>query len=251
MKPDRNTEGTLLGLLTFLVVGQAFITLILRSDMRDSTAALQSLERSVALRFTNIEAFAKHATAVSWFDLDTNGGATRGAVIPEVQIVEFADFECPACALIADSLHDLVGRNADRVQLMFRHLPLQELHPHATAAALAAVCAGRAGRFWEYHDALFKNQHRLAVAGVAYLKELADSLGIGADPLIQCAETEAVRDVLLEDRQLASRLVVLATPTLFINGKRVEGTRWELIKGIVDSELERAATRRRELGAAY
>src|SRR5262249_13297915 len=78
-----------------------------------------------------------------------------------VTIVEYGDFECPNCKQAAPALKLLLERFAGRVQAVFRHFPLEEVHPHALAAAESAECAAGQGKFWEMHDLLFAHQDHL------------------------------------------------------------------------------------------
>ena len=72
-------------------------------------------------------------------------------------LVEYGDFECPNCKQAAPVVKLLRTEFADRVRFVYRHFPLEEVHPHALAAALAAECAGGQGKFWPMHDLLFEH----------------------------------------------------------------------------------------------
>jgi protein-disulfide isomerase len=78
-----------------------------------------------------------------------------------VTLVEYADFECPNCKQAAPAVKLLLERFAERVRVVFRHFPVEEVHPHALLAAQAAECAGAQGRFWPMHDLLFEHQLHL------------------------------------------------------------------------------------------
>src|SRR3990172_9153434 len=84
-------------------------------------------------------------------------GASHGPVT----IVEYGDFECPNCKQAAPGVKLLLERHPRRIRFAYRHLPLEEGHPHALLAAEAAECAGSQGKFWEMHDLLFDNQAHL------------------------------------------------------------------------------------------
>src|SRR5579872_7392041 len=86
---------------------------------------------------------------------------TLGDPHAPVTIVEYGDFECPNCKQAAPAVKLLLERFGGRARFVFRHFPLEEVHPHALAAAQAAECAGGQGRFWEMHDLLFANQDHL------------------------------------------------------------------------------------------
>jgi protein-disulfide isomerase len=145
-----------------------------------------------------------------------------------VTIVEFSDFECPACGHAFSDLRALVRTRSD-VRLVFRHFPLdsscnhrmqQQLHPDACRAAAAAECAGRLGRFWEYHDKLFENQKALDRDSLfRYAREL--NLDIAA--FRACLDDPATMDGIAADVEAGARLGIESTPTIFINGRRVQG----------------------------
>src|ERR1700704_42831 len=89
-----------------------------------------------------------------------------GASHAPVTVVEYGDFECPNCKQAAPAVKLLLKRFAGRVRLVFRHFPLEEVHPHALHAALAAEAAGAQGKFWEMHDLLFENQQHMRLAQI-------------------------------------------------------------------------------------
>jgi len=145
-----------------------------------------------------------------------------------VTIVEFSDFECPACGHAFGDLHELLRSRPD-VKLVFRHYPLdstcnervqQQLHPDACRAAAAAECAGKLGRFREYHDKLFENQKALDRDSLfRYAREL--ELDIPA--FRACLDDPTTMDSITADVAAGTRLGIESTPTLFINGRRVQG----------------------------
>src|SRR3981189_3600328 len=83
-----------------------------------------------------------------------------GAAHAPVTVVEYGDFECPNCKQAAPAVKLLLERSPGRVRLVYRHFPLEEVHPHALHAALAAEVAARQGKVWPLHDQLFeKHSH--------------------------------------------------------------------------------------------
>ena len=86
-----------------------------------------------------------------------------GPALASVAIVDNGDFEYPNCKQAATALKHIVSRFEGRVRLVFRHFPLEEIHPHALHAALAAETAGAQGKFWGMHDLLFENQAHLGL----------------------------------------------------------------------------------------
>jgi len=145
-----------------------------------------------------------------------------------VAIVEFSDFQCPYCVQAYRDLRDVTRGRAD-VSLVFRHFPLDSscnrnvthsVHPDACLAACAAECAGQQGRFWEYHDVLFDNNEHLERDSLfRYAREMA--LDIPA--FRACLDHPATRARIDHDVEAGARAGVASTPTLFINGRTVEG----------------------------
>jgi protein-disulfide isomerase/uncharacterized membrane protein len=145
-----------------------------------------------------------------------------------VTIVEFSDFQCPACAHAFLDLQDLVRRRRD-VRLVFRHYPLDDrcneamshgVHPVACLAACAAECAAQQDKFWEYHNLLFENQ-----AGLARdtLFSLARDCGLDIARFRTCLDDPATLELVRDDVGAGSALGIKSTPTIFINGRRIEG----------------------------
>src|SRR6476620_9322479 len=107
----------------------------------------------------------------------------RGAEHAPVTLVEYGDFECPNCKQAAPAVKMILGHFAGRVRFVWRHFPLEEVHPHALHAALAAEAAGAQGKFWPMHDLLFENQAHLKdnqLTGYAQRLDL-DVARFGAD----------------------------------------------------------------------
>src|SRR5262245_24502184 len=161
---------------------------------------------------------------------EVTGPAThvKGRADAPVTIVEFSDFECPACGHAFGDLRDLVRSRPD-VKLVFRHFPLdsrcndrmkQQLHPDACLAAAAAECAGRQGRFWEYHDALFEHQKSLDRDS---LFRYARDLGLDITAFRTCLDDPGTMGSIAADVDAGARLGVESTPTIFINGRRIQG----------------------------
>jgi protein-disulfide isomerase len=138
-----------------------------------------------------------------------------GASHAPVTIVEYGDFECPNCKQAAPAVKLLLERFAGRLRLVYRHFPLEEVHPHALHAALAAEAAAAQGKFWPMHDLLFENQNHLKLH---QLRGYAEKLEL--DMIRYTAEMD--REIYLqrvrEHIEGGSRSGVRATPSFFING---------------------------------
>src|SRR5450755_522132 len=129
-------------------------------------------------------------------------------------VVEYADFECPFCALVSTRLAERPLRR------VFRHFPVRSAHPRAWAAACGAEAAGLQGRFWEMHDSLFADQGRL---DDPHLWARASELGLDLDRFDADRRSEAVLARVKRDFQSGVRAGVVTTPTLFIGGAVLKG----------------------------
>ncbi len=162
-------------------------------------------------------------------DDPSRGGKTNE---PSLTGVVFSDLECPACRNLATMLDDRIAPLFDgNLRIVFKHFPLNAscnsavrgtLHPHACSAAALAEAARLQGgneAFWRAHDYLFENRAKLA--GVT-AESLAEALGLDAARLRADADSEAVAQRIAEDIELATKLQIRSTPTLFIAGREVD-----------------------------
>jgi protein-disulfide isomerase len=139
----------------------------------------------------------------------------RGPRDAKVAIVEYGDFECPNCKQAAPAAALLLARFSDRVCLVWRHFPLEEVHPHALIAAEAAEAAGRQGRFWEMHDLLFEHQRDLTIPR---LRELAQTLDLDAHRFSEDLRDHVYVHRVRSDEARGRALGVRSTPTFYVNG---------------------------------
>jgi protein-disulfide isomerase len=133
-----------------------------------------------------------------------------------VTVVEYGDFECPRCKQAAGALKLLFARFDQRVRFVFRHLPLEEIHPNALRAAQVAEYAGGQGRFWEMHDLLFENQRHLELRRLrGYVRRLGLDMALFAAAMNGEIYLRRVR----EHQRSGEYSGVRATPTFFVNGR--------------------------------
>jgi protein-disulfide isomerase len=135
-----------------------------------------------------------------------------------VQIIEFADYECPYCQKVNEDLARLRQQFGNQVSIVFKDFPLP-MHPLAAKAAEGARCAGIQGKFWEFHDSLFENK-RLQTS---HLKEQARALKLDAARFDQCLENGEQTATVKKDSQEGLRLGLQGTPSFFINGHFMSG----------------------------
>lgn len=129
----------------------------------------------------------------------------------------FGDFQCPFCLGAQSVLRRVRDRLGDRLHLAFRHLPIPERHPLAPLAAEASEAAAAQGRFWDYHDALYAAQPRLAEGTML---EVAGELGLDTERMEVEVESGAWRERVGRDLASAEQSGASGTPTFFVNGRR-------------------------------
>lgn len=144
----------------------------------------------------------------------------RGEPDASLTLVEFLDFECPFCARATGMWRDLHAHFGADLRYVVRHLPLEDVHPHAWGAAVAAEAAGRQGRFWEMHDLLFTRQDALEKPS---LIGYADELGLDVEQFAFDLEDPDVADLVQRSADSARVSGARGTPTFFVNGHRHRG----------------------------
>lgn len=161
---------------------------------------------------------------------------TKGPDDAPVTIIEYSDFECPFCQRHALEVAPQLLSNYDgQIRYVFKDFPLESIHPEATPAAAAALCAHDQGAFWDFHDMLFNTE--LAFGQETYLA-FAEELALDIDVFTQCVEEDRYVEEVLSDFEFAARLGVRSTPTFFINGIAVVGAQpYEVFAQVIDSEL--------------
>jgi protein-disulfide isomerase len=147
------------------------------------------------------------------------GNAPRlGPENAPVQIIEFADYECPYCQEVNEDLNRLREQFPNQVSLVYKDFPLP-MHPLAAKAAQAARCAGAQGKFWEYHDSLFQTKK----IQMSQLKEEARALKLDTARFDQCLDNGEQSAPVKKDSQEGQRLGLQGTPSFFINGHFMSG----------------------------
>ncbi len=154
----------------------------------------------------------------STFDLAVPVSAidhVRGAEHAPVTVVEYGDFECPNCKQAAPAVKLLLERHPGRVRLVWRNFPLEEIHPHALDAALAAEAAGAQGKFWQMHDLMFANQQHLKRH---QLRQHAESLELDMERFDSETSDTVYLQRVREDTDSGRASGVRSTPGIFLDG---------------------------------
>ncbi len=141
-----------------------------------------------------------------------------------VTVVEFSDFQCPACRSATVTLDGVLEKHEGEIKFIYRHFPLTSIHKNAMAASIASEAAGEQGKFWEYSKALFDKQDAWEKLGTPQdlFVNLAKEVGVtDLDKFKNEIGKQAKRDLILADMSLGNQLGVDATPTFFVNGEKV------------------------------
>lgn len=144
-----------------------------------------------------------------------------------VTVIEFSDFQCPFCSRFYTQTLPALQENyidTGKIKLVYRDLPLDNLHPNARPAHIAAECADEQGKFWEYHDTLFENQgewNRLSSVDLSsQLNQYATSMGLNSASFDSCLSSKSMADEVQADYLQASQYGATGTPTFFIGNEK-------------------------------
>lgn len=165
----------------------------------------------------------------------------RGAADAPIKIVEFSDFQCPACRYAEEPLQKLLKFYDGKVRFTFKHFPLR-MHQWAKNGASAAECAGRQGKFWEYHDELYQKQDEWTNENAdKYLLVYARDQKLDVAAYEACRQDPATMAAVSADMKDGDDAWVGSTPTFFVNGRRFVGGKQlaELGTLFIDRELKK------------
>jgi protein-disulfide isomerase len=144
----------------------------------------------------------------------------QGAAEARLTLVEYGDYECPACGTLFLTIRELHRELADDIRIVYRHYPLSGIHPRAQLAAEAAEAAGAQGKFWEMHDLLFSHQNGL---GEKFLEVYAEQLNLDVNRFRKSLKDRTFEGRVREDFRRGVANGVYGTPGLFVDGVRHSG----------------------------
>lgn len=154
-----------------------------------------------------------------------------GSTAANTVLIEYGDFQCPACGSAYPILKELTTEFKDKLTFIFRNNPLTSIHPNARAGAAAAEAAGLQGKYWEMHDTLYEKQNDWSNATtenrLSIYESYAQSVGVkDMNKFKTDMESKNVNDKINFDLALGRKNEVTATPTIFLDGKRIESDTW-------------------------
>jgi protein-disulfide isomerase len=163
-------------------------------------------------------------------------GPSLGPAGAPVTIVEFSDYQCPFCKKAEPTVHEVAKRYPEQVRIVYRHFPLDNIHPEARPAAEAAACAEDQGKFWEFHALVFESSPKL---GKDALRGLAERAKLDVAAFDACVAERRHRARVDADVEAGREAGVSGTPAFYVNGIPLSGARSvdEFVK-LIDRELE-------------
>lgn len=147
-----------------------------------------------------------------------------GNASSSVILIEYADFQCPACRSYYPILMELKETYRDRVAFVYRHLPLKSIHFNAEPAAWASEAAGIQGKFWEMHNLLYEKQNEWASASdlESVFTDYAILLGLDKEKFLQDLDSRLVKGIVADNRTSALKNGLNSTPTFILNGVQID-----------------------------
>jgi protein-disulfide isomerase len=158
----------------------------------------------------------------------------KGNKEAKVAIVEFSDFQCPYCSRLQPTLKEVLKIYPNDVKLVYKDFPLS-FHKQAMNASKASRAAGEQGKFWEMHDLIFEKYNSLTDAS---FDEFAAKLNLDMEKFKSDYSSNKYDKLIQEDINLARKVGVSGTPTLYINGKRMRGRSVNDFKTMIDENLK-------------
>jgi len=155
-------------------------------------------------------------------NFNTSNSPTFGPKNAKVEVVIYEDFQCPFCAKLAPNVKLFAKKNPKNVKIVYKHMPLNSIHPEAQLASEASMEAHAQGKFWEYHDKLYENQQAL---GQADLERYAQEIGLNMGRFKEALSTHKWKSFVDNDSREGSRAGITGTPSVFINGLKYAGPR--------------------------
>jgi protein-disulfide isomerase len=172
------------------------------------------------------------------YQIPVGTSPVKGKANAPVTLVEFSDFQCPFCAQASKMPEEVLQAYPDKVTFIYKHFPLEQIHPNAKGAAKAACAAQKQGKFWEMHDELFANSRALQAEN---LKNYAQKVGLDVQKFEADFNSPDCENAVAQDVATARQAQVSGTPTFFLNGKRVQNRSTDAVKAMVEEALKGGA----------
>lgn len=148
----------------------------------------------------------------------------QGAGNKHVTLVEYGDFQCPACGAYYPTIEEIRQKYGDDITFQFRNFPLVQIHQHAMAGHRAAEAAAKQGKFFEMYNQLYANQKVWSASNdpTSFLEQYASQIGLNMDQFKADYSSSSVNDTINADVKAGQALGINSTPTFFLNGKKLD-----------------------------
>ena len=157
-----------------------------------------------------------------------------------VTIVEYADFECPVCRSLHDTMRGILPNYAGKIRVVFKDFPLEQIHPWARTAAIAGRCAyqQKPETFWKMYDLIYDNQEIISAENAwGKMLDYAGQSGLNTDALKACMASHEAAAAVNASHANGETLEITSTPTVFVNGRRMVGADSHLLEQYINYEL--------------
>ena len=149
---------------------------------------------------------------------------TLGPDTAPIKILDFSDFQCPACGTAVPILEKIMEKYPGKIQLTFKHFPLR-MHVWAAVAHQSAECSARQGKFWDFYKLMYKNQSVWSILSdpMVTFAMYATEIGLNMDEFSKCMVDTTVAESIAAEKKEGETLEISSTPTFFVNGKMFAG----------------------------
>ncbi len=165
---------------------------------------------------------------------------TKGNPFAPLQLVEYSDFQCPACKQMYPVLKRLAQDLPNDLAVTYRHFPLRSIHPNADLAAQASEAAANQDKFWEMHDVIFNTQSQWSGMDdpTEFFTKLANSIGLDQEKFTTDLNSKEVADRVEADYNEASAMRLPGTPSFFLNGQAIQApSSYEGFKSLIEQTI--------------
>lgn len=177
----------------------------------------------------------KESAEIAPVDKVTESDWVKGATSTQVTLIEYSDFQCPACAAYFPLVEELFTKYSANYQFVYRHFPLTQ-HINAVPAAQAAEAAGKQGKFWEMYEILFTKQKDWEESkdSKTMFSEYAKSLDLDMTKFAADYDSPEIKDKIDASVKGGIKAGVNSTPTFYLNGKKINAQSYEQFKKLID-----------------
>jgi protein-disulfide isomerase len=166
----------------------------------------------------------------------------RGNPNAKVTLIEYADFQCPACAVMHATIKQLQGDFKDNLRLVYRFFPLTNIHQNSLISAQAVYAAGLQGKFWEMFDMVYENQESWSdsTQPKTIFTDYAKKIGLNLNKFNSDMDSDLTKKFITDEQSQGLDLGINATPTIFMNGKEIQNpATYEEFKKLIQDEINK------------